>query len=152
MFPQGFRDRNRIVAGLSLGTLVVEAKQKSGTGITADFAKRFGRKIFCIPHCIGDENGVGTNRLIKNGANLVTEIEDILPCFKNIEKVHEDLQVEVPEEYKKVYEEITWEAISADEISKKIKMNISQINTILTMLELEGFIVSLPGNYFKRKE
>ena len=58
--PQGFRDRNRIVAGLSLGTLVIEAKQRSGTGITANYVKRYKRKLFCIPHKIEDKSGVGT--------------------------------------------------------------------------------------------
>lgn len=153
VFPQGFRDRNRIVAGLSVGTFVIEAKQKSGTGITAEFAKSFERKIFCIPHNIGDENGVGTNRLLKRGAKLVTEIDDILPYFNNLKKQEvKKLKIEVPEEYKKVYEQIDERASVADEISKKIKMDISKVNTILTMLELEGFIESLPGNQFRRKE
>lgn len=155
VFSQGFRDRNRIVAGLSIGTFVIEAKEKSGTSITAGYAKQFDRKIFCIPHRIEDASGVGTNRLLKNGAILVTENSDILPYFKNIKKIDKNekkLQIEIPEEYRKVYDEISDKTINADEISKKIKMNISQVNTILTMLELEGYIESQPGNYFKRKE
>lgn len=154
VFSQGFRDRNRIVAGLSVGTLVVEAKQCSGTGITAEYAKKFGRKVFCIPHIIGDESGVGTNRLLKQGALLVTEIEDILKHFENARIVEDtkELQIEIPEEYRNIYNKIQKEPINADEIMKKVEMPISEINTILTMLELEGFIESLPGSYFKRKE
>ena len=136
VFPQGFRDRNRIVAGLGMGVLVVEAKEKSGTGITAEYAKQFNRKVFCIPHRIGDEAGVGTNRLIKRGAMLVTETQDLLPFFENIKSIKKKevtLQVEIPEEYKKVYDALQ-EPLNSDEVSKKTKMNIvshfRQLNTL----------------------
>lgn len=153
VFPQGFRDRNRIVAGLGMGVLVVEAKEKSGTGITAEYAKQFNRRVFCVPHRIGDEAGIGTNRLIKRGAMLVTEAQDLLPFFKNIKSTKNedtDLQIEIPEEYKTVYD-VLQSPLNADEISKKTKMNIIEINTILTMLELEGYVESMPGNFFRRK-
>lgn len=153
VFPQGFRDRNRIVAGLGIGVLVVEAKEKSGTGITAEYAKQFNRKIFCVPHRIGDEAGIGTNRLIKRGAMLVTEVQDLLPFFENIKSIKKDdtkLQIEIPEEYKMVYDALQ-EPLNADEISKKAKMSIIEINTILTMLELEEYVESMPGNFFRRK-
>ncbi len=153
VFPQGFRDRNRIVAGLGMGVLVVEAKEKSGTGITAEYAKQFNRKVFCIPHRIGDEAGVGTNRLIKRGAMLATETQDLLPFFENIKSIKKKevtLQVEIPEEYKKVYDALQ-EPLNSDEVSKKTKMKIVEVNTILTMLELEGYIESMPGNFFRRR-
>lgn len=151
--PQGFRDRNRIVAALSLGTLVIEAKQKSGTGITANYVKRYKRKLFCIPHSIEDEAGIGTNRLLKKGAILVTEVKDILKYFENIydEDIKEKFIIEVPEKYRKIYKEIEKQELTAEEISKKVKMNISEVNTILTIMELEDYIQSLPGNYFKIK-
>jgi len=152
VFPQGFRDRNRIVAGLSIGTLVIEAKQKSGTSITAGFAKSYDRKIFCIPHALEDETGFGTNRLLKNGAILITEVEDLYPYFNNIEKNRNEIIIDIPEEYRNIYEQFKGEALNVDEIRKKVKLNISELNTMLTMMELEGYIESLPGNYFKRKE
>lgn len=152
VFPQGFRDRNRIVAGLGIGVIVIEAKEKSGTGITAEYAKQFNRKVFCIPHRIGDETGVGTNRLIKRGAMLITETQDLLPYLKHTKDIKESvaLQVEIPEEYKIIYEELQ-EPLNADELSKRTKKNIIEVNTILTMLELEGFVESMPGNFFRRK-
>lgn len=70
VFSDGFRRRNRIVAGISLGTLVIEAKAKSGTSITAAFAKQFERKVFCLPHSMEDEYGKGTNRLLKRRSNF----------------------------------------------------------------------------------
>lgn len=152
--PQGFRDRNRIVAGLSLGTLVIEAKQKSGTGITANYVKKYKRKLFCIPHAIEDEAGIGTNRLLKKGAILVTEVKDILKYFEKIydkDDIKEKFTIEIPEEYRKIYREIEKQELTAEEISKKVKMNISKVNTILTMMELEDYIQSLPGNYFQIK-
>ena len=155
VFSQGFRDRNRIVAGLSIGTLVIEAKEHSGTGITAEYVKKYGRELFCIPHLIGDRSGIGTNRLLKRGAKLVTGVEDILQYFENVERIEteeKEFEIEVPEEYRKIYDKIQREPINADEISKTIKKPISEVNTILTMLELEGFIESIPGSYFKRKE
>lgn len=155
VFSQGFRDRNRIVAGLSVGTLVIEAKEKSGTGITAEYVRKYGRELFCIPHLIGDKSGVGTNRLLKKGAKLVTSVEDLIKYFDNvkvIEKQEPEMQIEIPDEYKKIYEAISTNPINADEIAKKVKKSISEVNTILTMLELEGFIESTPGNHFKRKE
>ena len=154
VFSQGFRDRNRIVAGLSVGTLVIEAKEKSGTGITAEYVKKYGRELWCIPHLIGDKSGMGTNRLLKKGAKLVTGIEDIMQYFDNpkpIEISEKELIIEIPEEYREIYNQIKNEPINVDEIAKKIKRKINEVNTILTMLELEGFIESLPGNYFKRK-
>lgn len=153
--PQGFRDRNRIVAGLSLGIFVVEAKEKSGTGITASYARSFQRKIFCIPHLKEDKAGIGTNRLLKRGAILVTSPDDILEYYgekrKNVIQ-EKRMNIEIPKEYCKIYEQIETQALSADEISKITKTNIIEVNTTLTMLELEGYIESLPGNYYKAKE
>lgn len=73
-----FLERNRIVSGISSGVLVVEAAYRSGTSVTAKLARSQGKKVFALPHEIWDLHGVGTNRLLKNGAILVTCIEDLL--------------------------------------------------------------------------
>ena len=75
---QYFLARNRIVSGISVGVLVVEAAYRSGTSVTAKLASKQGRKVFALPHEIWDLHGVGTNRLLKNGSILVTCVEDIL--------------------------------------------------------------------------
>ena len=77
-----FRARNRIISGISIGVLVIEAKYRSGTSITAKYAKKQGRPVFTIPHELENPNGVGTNRLLKNGATLVTDTMDILKNLK----------------------------------------------------------------------
>ena len=77
-----FLERNRIVSGLSIGILVVEAAHRSGTSVTARLATEQEKKIFVLPHEIGDIHGVGTNRLIRNGAILVTSPKEIIEEFE----------------------------------------------------------------------
>ena len=78
--------KNRIISGISNGILVVEAKNKSGTGLTVDFALEQGRDIFAIPGSIYSENSEGTNNLIKNGAKLVDSYMDILEEYNLLKK------------------------------------------------------------------
>lgn len=80
--PCYFLERNRIVSGLSLGLLVIEALYRSGTSVTARLAIKQGKKVFTVPHEIWDSRGVGTNRLLKQGANLITDTSDILHTLK----------------------------------------------------------------------
>ena len=148
-----FPERNRIISGIALGVLVIEAKFRSGSEITATYAMKQGKKVFCIPRNIGEKNGVGTNNLIKKGAKLVTspnEIMDELEINYNKEENFEIEHKEVKEEYLKVYNYIENIPININELIKKCGLNISEINRILTMLELEGNIKTLPGNEYVR--
>lgn len=81
---KNFLERNRIVSGLSKGILIIEAMHRSGTSVTARLAKEQERKVFVLPHEIDDKNGVGTNRLIREGAILVTSAKDIISEFSEI--------------------------------------------------------------------
>lgn len=153
----GFVQRNRIVSGLSDGVLIIEAKHRSGTAITASFARSQGKKIFCIPHGLEQREGIGTNRQIKMGAKLVTEAQEIIEELKmevkEIKNEEKNIEIlNVPKEYMPVYKYITENPINVDVICKKTRLEISRVNYLLTMMELEGYIEQLPGKNFIRGE
>ena len=148
---ENFPKRNRIVSGLSKGVLVIEAVYRSGTSITAKLGQSQGRKVFCIPSNLERKNGVGTNQLIKEGASLVTNIDDILNAIK-VERKAENNVVKIPAEYLPIYEVLEDEPMNVNVICKKLKTDISSINANLMLMELEGYIKSLPGNYYEKAE
>ena len=144
---KNFPKRNRIISGISLGVLVVEAEYRSGASITAQYAKQQDKKIFCIPSNIDSSNGIGTNRLIKEGATLVTNVSEIL------KEIAEEKQVsEVPEEYEAIYNVIKNGTHQLNAICKKVNQTASEVMATLTMLEIEGYIQSLAGQEFILKE
>ena len=150
MFPR----RNRIISGLSVGTLVIEAKFRSGSGITARLANDQNREVFCIPGDIDNIRSVRTNLLIMNGANLVTSPYDILDTleYDNLfEKNNKEIKLD--EEYKEIIDKIGDPPINANRIARIIEKPISYVNERLTILELDGFIKSdNRGNYNRVNE
>lgn len=147
-----FPERNRIVSALSDGVLVVEARHRSGTSITAKCAKELGKKIYCIPTNLEETTGVGTGRLIQNGAKLVLVPEDILIDLGfNIEENSETLEenvIEVDEQYHDIYNVITRIPMNINDIVKKSKKSMIEVNSTLTMLELIGAIKQVGVNEF----
>ena len=150
-----FLERNRIVSGLTIGTLVIEGGYRSGTSITANLAKKQGKNVFCIPSSLENSKGITPNKLIKEGAFLVTEVEDIInkyPEMKFTKKKLKKVDENVKEEYKDIYNCLDYEkTIHINEITKIVKLNISEVSYKLMMLELEDKIISLPGNNYKKK-
>ena len=149
-----FPRRNRIVSGLSEGVLVIEAAYRSGTSITVRYAKEQGKLVFAVPGGLDNTYGVGVNKFIKDGAILVTEINDILeyyPQFMN-KKRKTILQKKIKSEYLQIYKILEEKNYTIDEISRKIKnKTISEITNILTMMELEDLVIQDLGNGYKLK-
>lgn len=145
--PENFPKRNRIMSGISDGVLVIEARNKSGSTITARLAKEQNKKVFCLPSNIDSKNGSGTNELIKEGAILVTEPEDILRTIIESEGKTEN-EYEVNDEYKEVYSYLSDMPMHINEICKKAKISMSETSQILTILEIEGVVKSLPNSEF----
>ncbi|MBP3596915.1 MAG: DNA-processing protein DprA [Clostridia bacterium] len=149
-----FPRRNRIISGLSEGVLVIEAAYRSGTSITVRYAKEQGKRVFAIPGRLDNTYGVGVNKFIKDGAILVTEVNDILECYPQFmnKKRKSVIQKKIKSEYLPIYQILKEKNSSIDEISRKIKnKTISEITNILTMMELEDLVIQDLGNGYKLK-
>lgn len=150
---QYFLQRNRIVSGISIGVLVIEAAYRSGTSVTARLAKIQNRKVFVLPHEIDDKYGVGTNQLIRKGAILTTSTKDIINEFdfltyKNIQKTKNKVKNKIiKKEYQEIYQLIEEGEIGIDELCIKSKKTVKEINQIVVMLEIEGYIKKVAGGY-----
>ena len=149
--PGNFPSRNRIIAGLSKMVVVVEAGKKSGTLITADLALDYGRDVFVVPGNVTSALSKGTNELIKQGCPIITEGNDILLAlgiaYKEDEKVKfkiktaENISAEEQEIYQLIETEIP---ISAETLCRRLHKNIQDVQYILSLLELSGYIIKIP--------
>ena len=149
-----FPERNRIISGISMGVLVVEAAYRSGTSITANYAKNQGRKLYAIPSNIGNNKGVGTARLIFNGAKIVINpkqiIEDLDMEYKQYKKQKvEENCIKIPEKFKKIYTSLKDAEMSSDEISVKLDIPIYDVNAQLILMELEGYVSKNENGEYK---
>lgn len=133
-----------VVSGLAMGTLVVEAGYRSGSSITAKYTIEAQKPLFCIPSNIDSKQGVGTNRLLKQGAILITSPEDILDFY--ILPEEQEKEIEMPEQYQKIYRYLQYEPININEISRKANINMQELNSILSLMEIDGYVKSMPGN------
>ncbi|WP_334059841.1 DNA-processing protein DprA [Alteromonas sp. S005] len=154
--PWHFPRRNRIIAGLSLGTLVVEAKIKSGTLITANLAADMGREVFAVPGNIFHAYSEGCHWLIQQGAKLVTNINDILD---EIGLQPEQLGLDVNELNEKsaanslatdkLLASVDYDITAIDVIAQRNALSVSQAMASLLEYELRGLVAAVPGGYVK---
>lgn len=151
-----FPPRNRIISGLSLGVVIVEAGERSGALITADYALEQGREVFAVPGNIFRKKSMGTNKLIQQGAKPVLSVEDILEEL-NLTMVsqHEEVRAVVPENETEatLLEYITAEPVHIDEIGLKSGLPIAQVSSTLALMELKGMVRQVGGmNYVLARE
>ncbi len=147
-----FPGRSRIIAGISAGVVVVEAGQKSGALITAAHALEQGRELFSVPGSPNDKSVIGTNRLIKEGARLLTDVDDIyetLPSLKGEIKVKKYIQEsDITETERKILDIFDSEPVQIDQISRSIQKPVEEILEFLLALELKGIIKEVSGKRF----
>lgn len=174
-----FPARNRIISGIALGVVVVEAGEKSGSLITARIASEQGRSVFAVPGAVGSAGSRGTNRLIKQGAKLIENVEDILEEILPQAGIAQPLPEQLPltpaggvraddpdgeaepipsktpaldEREKRLLSLITHEPVHVDRLIAASGLAIQEVQAGLLVLELNQIIRRLPGNLFTRKE
>ena len=153
-----FPARNRLMAGISHATLIIEAAKGSGTLITADYAAEFGRDILTVPGSIFAELSYGPHMLIRRGATPVTCAEDVLEAlgFKVNRKdgMNEALpnfaEMSLSEDQRLIVDNLKRESLSSNELIEKTAFPSSKFNTIISELELRGIIKEKEGHYFLR--
>ncbi len=167
-FPPGtppaaanFPRRNRIISGLSLGVLVVEAARRSGSLITARYAMEQGREVFAIPGSIHNPLARGCHRLLREGAKLVETADDILEELASQLQLPTDAggppaAVGTPaadaleEDYRKLLEEMGYGPVSVDALVERSGLTAESVSSMLLLLELQGHVASAPGGLYRR--
>lgn len=150
-----FPRRNRIISGMSWGTCVVEATQRSGSLITAKLAAEQGREVFAVPGSIYNPAARGCHVLIQEGAKLVSEVADILTEFKQgisqwyIIPSATPLTLKLDYDCRQLLECVGFEATTVDELVQRSNRSVAQVTELLLTLELNGFIQAAAGGYYR---
>jgi DNA processing protein len=158
---ENFPRRNRIISGLSMGTLVVEAAVRSGSLITARFAAEQGREVFAIPGSIHNPMARGCHSLIRQGAKLVETAADILEELgalvqltleDNVQNRREpsSAPAQLDEDYRRLLEYLGHELVSVDSLVERCGLTAEAVSSMLLILELQGLVAAAPGGLYSR--
>lgn len=153
--PHHFPIRNRIIAGLSKGVVVVEATIQSGSLLTAQAAVEYNREVFVVPHPIYSASGQGPLNLLKMGAKLVTGVQDILDEL-HIDKTRSTVDTPSRARPSTPAETIVLEGLKEggrhiDELAEHLDLSFTQLSATITLMEMKGLIMHLGGNVYQRK-
>jgi DNA processing protein len=154
-FPSNFPVRNRIIAGLSLGTVVIEAAHDSGSLLTAKAALEYNREVFAVPGDIFRETSEGTNTLIAQGAKVVRRVDDILdelslPARQQAQRARRLLPASPVEE--SILALLSGEPRHIDTLVKVSNMEIAQLHALLMVMEMKGIVKNVGANQYVRGE
>ena len=146
--PYMYPVRNRIIAGLAIGVLVVSASVKSGTMHTVSYALDGGKEVFAIPHAIGVKSGEGTNKMIKAGAFLTDEPQDIL-AFYDVEQAQVKEEIILTEKENEIYSVIKEKgSVYIDELCVILNKRVFELMPTLSMMEIKGVIIKSADNFY----
>jgi DNA processing protein len=154
---QSFPMRNRLVSGWSLGVVVVEANAKSGALITANFAGEQGRHVFAVPGRADSPLSKGSNRLIKDGAKLTEDVDDILSEFEYLlppakkEPVGKTPALAVSETEQKILAALGDEETTVDEVIQRSGLTSACVSATLLALEMKRLVRQFPGKLYARR-
>ena len=153
---KNFPPRNRIISGLSLGVIIVEAGERSGALITTNFALEQNREVFAVPGNINSPASQGPNKLIQEGAKLVTRVEDVLEEL-NLHMVAERtaVQLVLPETAEEIalYTQLSAQPVHIDDLSRSTGLPSALVSSTLTLMELKGMVQQVGGmNYVLLRE
>ncbi len=145
-----FPKRNRIVSGLALAVIAIEAKERSGVMNTVKWALEQNKHVFAVPGNIFSRTSVGTNKLIKDGAIPVTSADEVMEYLgiKYVQKERQTEQILIDEEERAVWRALSLEPICLDELAERISQPTSAILNTLLKLEIKGYVKQLPGMNF----
>lgn len=153
-----FPARNRIISGMSLGVLVIEASAESGSLITARLALEQGREVFAVPGNVGTPTSVGPNRLIKAGATLVETVDDLLAQVAGqlgSEPMRpapvSSMAIELTADESRVVDLLSWEPSHVDELTVRARLAPNRLAEVLLGLELKGVARQIPGHCYVRQ-